>query len=102
MDLDFQNEMIIFKKLLATFKASSILEVAGVTKISLSLKPNHQNKVKLVQITDAERFTDLGKLNFQMLAWFQARANFQYCPSSLQKYDSKGVKTEPKWIILLH
>ncbi len=59
MDLDFQNEMIIFKKLLATFKASSILEVAGLTKISFSLKPNHQNKVKLVQITDAERFMDL-------------------------------------------
>ena len=32
-----------------------------------------------------ERFTDLGKLKLQMVIWFQAQANFYYCPSCLMK-----------------
>jgi len=31
---------------------------------------------------------DLGKLNFPMVVQFWAQANFQYCPSCLQKYCS--------------
>ncbi len=32
-----------------------------------------------------ELFTDLGKLNFLMVVWFWAWANFHHCPSCLKK-----------------
>ncbi len=46
---------------------------------------------------------DLGKLNFLMVVWFQAQANFQHCPSRLKKIllDSKVIKINPKIIISL-
>ena len=33
-----------------------------------------------------KHFTDLGKLKLQMVVWFKAQVNFQYCPSCLLKW----------------
>ena len=49
--------MIIFESLMTTFESSVIFEAPeavlyAVSEIGSSLKPNHQNQVKLVQIPD--------------------------------------------------
>jgi len=44
---------------------------------------SESNAHKLSSFTKC--FTDLGKLNFLIVARFQAQANLQYCPSCIQK-----------------
>jgi len=47
----------------------------------LLVLPKHNHRF----LHTTEGFTDLGKLNFPMVVWFLAWANFQNCPSCLQK-----------------
>jgi hypothetical protein len=50
-----------------------------------------------LDIVTTECFRDLGKLNFPMGVWFQAQANFQYCPAaskSAARFNS--CQTRPK------
>jgi len=55
---------------------------------------NRWNFVSLLQC-----FKDLCKLNFLMMVWFHALANFQCCPSGLQKWYlfQKWSKSTQKW-----
>jgi hypothetical protein len=47
--------MIIFKSILTTFKMSSLFEASGaVSKIGLSLKPNHQKQIYTVSTNGAQ------------------------------------------------
>jgi len=57
-----------------------------VTLVLLCLQYFHIKIFENICGFHTERFTDLGKLNFPMVVRFWALANFQHCPSCLQKY----------------
>ncbi len=60
--------------------------------------------MEVLKIFDTERFTDLGRLNLLMLAWFLAQANLHYCPSCLYNdaQSESSVKIDSKIIVSLH
>ena len=49
------SKIIIFDTLLTTFDTNLFFKAAGkIAKIGSSLKPNHHNKVKIVEVPDTK------------------------------------------------
>jgi hypothetical protein len=58
--------------------------ISFTMKIMPNLTCTHKNNL-YTTFCFTELFTDLGKLNFQMVVQLLAQANFQYCPSCIKK-----------------
>ena len=76
MNLGKHSAMIIFETLLTAFKVNSIFEEAEtVAEIGLSLKPNHHNQVKLLQIPD-QRCRNLYFVNLYLVIEITSSSSF--------------------------
>jgi len=74
---------------LATSKIHEIPAVMIAARAMMGITVGFSMPAATIYVSiSTERFTDLDKLNFPMVVWFKAQANFQYCPSYLQKYCS--------------